>query len=145
MKVKITRIDKALPLPVYQTDGSVGCDLFARETVTIAPKSLYKIPGNVIVEVPKGYMCMLNSRSSTPYKKGLLTPHGFGAMDHDFCGPDDEYLISVYNFLDKEVIVERGERIGQLIFVKVEQAEWEEVDSMEHNSTRGGFGSTGHK
>lgn len=143
MKVKIKRIDKELHLPVYQTSGSVGCDLLARETTTIAPKSLGKIPANVIIETPKGYMFVVASRGSTPFKKGLLPPHGFGVGDQDFCGPDDEYHIAVYNFTDEEVTIERGERIAQGIFVPIEIAEWEEVETMDHNSTRGGFGSTG--
>ncbi len=142
MKVKIKRIDKELPLPLYHTSGSVGCDLLARETTKIAPKSLGKIPGNVIIETPKGYMFVVASRGSTPFKKGLLPPHGFGVGDQDFCGPNDEYHIVAYNFTDDEVTVERGERIAQGIFVPVEIAEWEEVEAMDDNTTRGGFGST---
>jgi dUTP pyrophosphatase len=142
MKVKITRIDKTLPLPKYETKGAVGCDLYARLTTTIPAKSLGRIPANVIIATPKGYMFMVASRGSTPYKKGLLTPHGFGVGDQDFCGPEDEYWIIVYNFTDKEVIVERGERVAQGIFVPVEVVEWEETAQMK-NPTRGGHGSTG--
>lgn len=145
MKVKINRIDKELPLPTYQTGGSVGCDLFARKEVKIPPKSLGKIPANVIIETPPGFMFVVASRGSTPFKKGLLPPHGIGVGDQDFCGPEDEYQIPVYNFTDHEVVVERGERVAQGIFVPVEIVEWEEIDSMEHNKTRGGFGSTGGK
>lgn len=141
MKVKIKRIDKDLPLPVYQTKGAVGCDLYARVTTNIAPKTVARIPGNVIIETPPGYMFVLASRGSTPIKKGLLPPHGFGVGDQDFCGPNDEYWIVVYNFTDKEVIVERGERIAQGIFVPVEIAQWEEVEEM-GSKDRGGHGST---
>ncbi len=143
MKVKIKRIDKELPLPVYQTSGSVGCDLVARIDTTIPAKSLGKIPANVIIETPRGYMFVVASRGSTPFKKGLLPPHGIGIGDQDFCGPNDEYQIPVYNFTDQDVIVEKGERVAQGIFVPIEVVEWEELDSMEHNKTRGGFGSTG--
>ncbi len=48
-----------------------------------------------------------------------------------------------FNFTKKAVIVEKGERLGQAAFVPIAVAEWEEVDSMEHNKDRGGFGSTG--
>ena len=60
----------------------------------------------------------------------------------DFCGPDDEYQAMVYNFSDKAVIIEKGERIGQGIIVNVDRAEFEEADHVDHPS-RGGFGSTG--
>ncbi len=146
MKVKIKRVDKELPLPVYQTSGSVGCDLVARIDTLILAKSLGKIPANVIIETPKGFMFMIASRGSTPFKKGLLPPHGIGVGDQDFCGPDDEYQIPVYNFTDRDVEIKRGERVAQGIFVPIEVVEWQEVDSMNHNKTRGGFGSTGgHK
>ena len=143
MKIKITRIDKSLPLPRYQTDGSVGFDLYAREETRIAPKSIALIPANVIVEVPDGYMLVIVTRSSTPKRKGLVVPHGIVILDRDYCGPNDEALIQVYNITDNEVIVERGERIGQGVFVKVGIAEWEELDEAPRSKTRGGFGSTG--
>lgn len=141
-KVRIQRVDKSLPLPVYETAGSVGFDLLARETVTIAPGSIELIPGNLIVEVPTGYMLVVASRSSTPRKKGLTQPHGFGIIDHDYCGPQDEVKIQVYNFGAVPVTVERGEKIAQGVFVKIDKFEWEEVDAIKEDS-RGGFGSTG--
>lgn len=141
MKVRIQRIDKTLPLPVYETQGSVGFDLLARETVTITPGKIELVPGNVIIEVPKGYMLVVASRSSTPRKKGLTPPHGFGIIDHDYCGPEDEVKIQVYNFSNAPVTIERGEKIAQGVFVRVDQFEWEEVNEIRKDS-RGGFGST---
>ena len=145
MKVRIKRIDKDLPLPEYQTKGSVGFDLHVRVTTTVEPGKLAKIPANVIVETPKGYMLLIASRGSTPFKKGLMMAHGVGIGDQDFWGPDDEYHIPVYNITEKPVTVERGERIAQGIFVPVEIAQFEEVEDV-GESSRGMFGSTGgHK
>ena len=141
MKVKIKRLDKSLPLPVYETGGSVGFDLLAREDTTIEPGSIELVPANVVVEVPKGYMLALVSRSSTPRKKGLTKPHSIGVIDQDYCGDGDELKIQVYNFTQEPVTVEKGEKIAQGIFMRVDKFEWEEVDSM-NNSDRGGFGST---
>jgi dUTP pyrophosphatase len=141
MKVKIFRIDKDLPLPIYETTGAVGFDLIARENTTVAPKAITLIPGNVIVETPAGYALMIASRSSTPKKKGLLTPHGIGIIDQDYCGSEDEIKIQVYNFTDNPVEVKRGEKIAQGLFVKCERAIFEEIEKVE-NKTRGGFGST---
>ena len=142
MKVKIKRIDKNLPLPVYETDGSVGFDILAREDSTIEPKSISLIPANIIVEVPVGYMLIVASRSSTPKKKGLMTPHGFGIIDHDYCGPEDEIKIQVFNFTDAPVSIKKGEKIAQGVFVRIDKFEWEELDEIRTES-RGGFGSTG--
>lgn len=140
-KAKIKRIDKELPLPVYETDGSVGFDIIAREKAEIPPKEIKLVPGNIIVEVPKGYMLMVASRSSTPKKKGLTPPHGLGIIDHDYCGNEDEIKIQVYNFTEETVIVDRGEKIAQGVFIRIDKLDWEEVDEMEKDS-RGGFGST---
>ena len=142
MKIRIKRVDSSLPLPQYESAGAVGLDFLAREEKVIAAKAIELIPANVIVEVPEGYMLMLASRSSTPMKKGLLPPHGLGIIDHDYCGPEDEIRILVYNFRDEPVTVQKGEKIAQGIFVKIDKFEWEEVEEME-NETRGGFGSTG--
>ena len=141
MKVKIKRVDKNLPLPRYETRGSVGVDFLCRESVPIDPNSLGLIPANVIVETPPGYMLMVTLRSSTPRKLGLLIPHGVGVIDQDYCGEDDEIKIQVYNFSSNPVTVERGDRIAQGIFVRVDTAQWSEVDRIE-SETRGGFGST---
>src|SRR3989338_7348121 len=121
MQIKIKRIDGSLPLPQYETEGSVGFDFVAREDTVVPPKGLGFIPGNVILEVPEGCMLVVASRSSTPKKKGLLTPHGIGIIDHDYCGPADEIKIQVYNFFDQEIVIHRGEKVAQGVFVKIEK------------------------
>lgn len=141
-KAQIKRIDKTIPLPQYETEGSVGFDILAREETEIPAKEIKLVPGNIIVKVPRGYMLMVASRSSTPKKKGLSPPHGLGIIDHDYCGSQDEIKIQVYNFTDKSVIVQKGEKIAQGVFIKIDKLVWEEVEAMEDKS-RGGFGSTG--
>ena len=141
MHIKIKRIDKTLPLPKYETAGSVGFDLICRESAEIPPQSIALIPANVIVATPPGYMLMVCLRSSTPRKLGLMMPQGVGIVDNDYCGEEDELKIQVYNFTDATVNVERGSRIAQGIFVRVATAEWNEVEQMS-TASRGGFGST---
>ena len=141
MNVNIKRIDKTLPLPKYETAGSVGFDLICRESAQIAPQSIVLIPANVIVETPPGYMLMVCLRSSTPRKFGLMMAQGVGIVDNDYCGEEDELKIQVYNFTNEIVNVERGGRIAQGVFVRVDTPEWNEVEQMS-NTSRGGFGST---
>ena len=142
MQVRIQRIDTTLPLPKYESTGAVGFDLITRETTVIEPNAIALIPGNVIVKVPEGYALLIIPRSSMPRKKGLVCPHSLGVIDCDYHGEKDEILVQVKNITAAPVTVERGERIAQGMFVKVETAEWQEVDG--HNrETRGGFGSTG--
>ena len=141
MKIKIKRINKELLLPEYQTEGAVAFDLYSRIDAVILPKSLERLPTNVIIEIPKGYMLEIKDRSSTLKKKGLLVSTGY--IDNDYHGELDEILLQVYNLTDSEVKIEKGERLGQGVFIKVDIATWEEVDVMKENS-RGGFGTTGH-
>ncbi len=141
MQVTIKRIDKTLPLPEYHTVGAVAFDILARETTVVDPQSIGRVPGNLVVKVPAGYMLLVKDRSSTARKKGLLCTVGF--IDQDYCGDNDELLLQYYNFTQLPVTIERGERLAQAAFVAIEKAEWQEVDSMGGND-RGGFGSTGN-
>lgn len=142
MDLRITRIDTNLPLPKYETAGACAFDVYARETTIVAPKSLGFIPSNLIVRVPDGHALLLASRSSTPKKKSLLTPHGMGIIDQDYCGPEDEMLVQVWNFSEAPVTVERGERVAQAMVVPIARVEIVE-NSPESSKSRGGFGSTG--
>ncbi len=142
MDVFIQRVDPTLDLPRYQSLGAAAFDFVTRETTVILPKAMGFIPSNVIVKVPEGYALLLLPRSSLPRKKGLICPHSLGLIDLDYHGPKDEIFVQVQNITDVPVTVERGERIAQGLFVKIDRAEWTEV--ADHGAqTRGGFGSTG--
>jgi dUTP pyrophosphatase len=143
MQIRIKRIDPSLPLPKHESGGAVGFDFVTRETTTIEPGSIALVPGNVVVQVPEGHALLIVPRSSLPRKKALVCPHSIGVIDQDYHGPDDEILIQVQNISNEIVTVERGERIAQGMFVKVEQAQWIEEKELAAVS-RGGFGSTGH-
>jgi len=142
MKVKIKRIDNTMPLPEYHTDGAVAFDLYSRIDAVILPKTLERLPTNIIVAIPKGYMLEIKDRSSTLKRKGLLVTTGY--IDNDYCGESDEILLQVYNLTEEEVRIEKGERLGQGVFIKIDVAEWEEVSTMA-DTNRGGFGTTGEK
>ncbi len=142
--VKIKRIDKSLPLPSLQTKGAVGFDLTARYTLKVKPFTPTLIPLNTIIKIPKGYMLVVASRSSLPLKKGLFLANGVGIIDQDYHGEEDEIKALVLNFTQKSVVVKKGERIAQGIFVKVAIPKFIEVDKMAPQN-RGGFGSTDKK
>lgn len=142
MQLRVTRVDTALPLPKYESAGACAFDVYARIETVIEPKSLGYVPTNLIVCVPEGYVLLLCSRSSTPRKKGLLTPQGVGVIDQDYCGPTDEMLLQVMNFTDAPVTVARGERIGQALVMPIARCEVVEGPPQSDKS-RGGFGSTG--
>lgn len=142
MRVPITRVDPSLPLPAYATDGSVGFDFTTRVTTEVAPGGMARIPSNLIVATPPGFMLLIAVRSSTPHRTGLRLSNAIGIVDQDYAGPDDEVHIDVWNPTDRPVVVERGDRIAQGVFVSVAVATWDERETPNVPS-RGGFGSTG--
>ena len=76
-------------------------------------------------------------------RKDLCLRTAIGVIDLDYFGPEDEIRTLVYNFRDEPVTVSRGEKVSQGIFVRVDIADWEEVEGVIKNESRGGFGSTG--
>jgi dUTP pyrophosphatase len=143
MLIKIKRFDRGIELPKRHTEHAAAFDLCAREKAVIAPKAIAYIPLNIAVETPKGHFMLLVGRSSL-HKRGLLAINGVGIIDADYSGDEDEVKAALYNFTDKEVVIEKGDRLMQATFMKAEYGEWEEVNQMS-NKTRGGFGTTGHK
>ncbi len=142
MHISISRLDPTLALPEYHSKGAAAFDLTTRETTIIQPKAIGLVPCNVIIKVPEGYALLILPRSSMPRKKGLIFPHSIGLIDQDYHGPKDEIFVQVQNITSEPVSIERGERIAQGLFVKIDRAVWDEVT--DHGAeTRGGFGSTG--
>ncbi len=142
MRIQIKRVDPTLPLPQYQTPGAVAFDIYSRIDATLAPGEMIRLPTNLIIAVPPGYMLLLAARSSLGPKKGLTKVNGVGIIDQDFCGENDEIQLSICNSSREPIRVARGERLGQGVLVPIEKAEWEETD-VSSAPTRGGFGTTG--
>ena len=141
MKVKIKRIDQSLPLPQYQTNGSVAFYVGSRVDAVLQPGEVKILPSNLIIEVPAGHALILSARSSLA-NKGLKLANGIGVIDQDFHGREDEIGILLHNFTASPVEVKKGERLAQGLIIPVERVEWDEVDEIKKTS-RGGFGSTG--
>lgn len=139
--LKIKLFDPDLPVPAYQTPGSVGLDLYARVTTIIPARSVQRVPLNVALQLPPGHWALLAARSSL-HKKGLMLANGIGVGDADYCGDNDEYQAALYNFSDQDVTVLPGERLVQLLLVPFARGAVEVVTSLA-NADRGGFGSTG--
>ena len=142
MKVLITRLDKNLPLPRYAKPGDAGADVFSRIDLEIAPGSRALVPTGISIAIPNGYAAFAHPRSGLAIKYGVGMVNAPGTIDAGYRG---ELQIIVINHDPKETFfIKRGDRIAQLVFQKVESAEFIEVDELP-GSGRGqdGFGSTG--
>ena len=143
LTVRIHRLHPDVPIPRYETAGSVGFDLAASEDVVVAPGALALVPTGLVIEVPHGHFLGIFARSSTPLRRGLMVANGVGVIDEDYCGPKDEIKIQVFNFTHAPVTVARGDRIAQGLFLPVTRVEWQETGGAPRDDSRGGFGATG--
>lgn len=141
MELKIRRFDKSIPLPEYKTRGAAAMDLSAREDTIIPPGAVVAVPLNVAIAPPTGYFLLMAARSSLS-KRGLTMANGIGVIDEDYAGDEDEYRAILRNFTDADVLVQKGDRIVQIIVLPYERAALIEVESL-GGPSRGGIGSTG--
>lgn len=144
MKVKI--INQSMhDLPSYETIASAGLDVRANIDAPIELKPLERtlVKTGLFMEIPVGYECQVRPRSGLALKKGISVLNSPGTIDADYRGEVGVILINLSN---ENFIIENGERIAQLVFAKVEQATWEQVEILtETDRGAGGFGSTGVK
>lgn len=130
--------------PEYMTEGACGFDLRVLDQTEIKPGQVAYLKTGLRVKVPVGYALFIALRSSTPKKYGLISPGGFGLVDQDYCGPQDEVAVIVQNITDHDVVVNHGDRIAQGILVRVGKAHFQPIALADvTGSSRGGFGSTG--
>ncbi|AEH45059.1 deoxyuridine 5'-triphosphate nucleotidohydrolase Dut [Thermodesulfatator indicus DSM 15286] len=142
--IKVFRKDPRARLPEKASPGAIGWDLFALEDTEIPPGEVSFIRTGLVIKAPSPYGMFIFPRSSLFRKKGLIFPHSAGIIDFDYCGEDDELKILALNLKDEPVLVSAGERIAQLLFMKVlTDGELEEVSEVPCPKSRGGFGSTG--
>lgn len=128
-------------LPVRATNQSAGYDFASIEDLIVQPKEIVLVKTGVRVKMPKNEVLLLFPRSSLPIKKGLTMSNGVGVIDADYYFADNEghIMIQIYNFTDKPVTIEKGERLSQGIFTNFYQT----VDDETEDKIRlGGFGST---
>lgn len=134
-----------LELPKYQTSGSAGLDLPAAvpadEPVTIPPGEWRMIPTGLSIALPEGYEAQVRPRSGLAAKKGITCLNTPGTVDADYRG---EIRVNLINHGPEPFVVQRGERIAQMVIAQFTQIAWDVRDSLDETERgTGGFGSTG--
>ncbi|MEY2596522.1 MAG: dUTP diphosphatase [Bacteroidota bacterium] len=142
MKVRI--INKSNhPLPSYATEDASGMDIraFIEEKISISPLERVLVPTGLFLEIPKGFEAQIRPRSGLAIKQGMTCLNSPGTIDADYRG---EIKVILINLSNEVQTIENGDRIAQMVFQKVDQIEWlqvDQIDSTERNT--GGFGHTG--
>lgn len=144
MIVKIKKTND-FNMPQYKTEGSSGMDLSADITAPIVLKPLerYLVPTGIYIEIPIGYEAQIRARSGLAIKNGISLVNGIGTIDSDYRG---EIKVILINLGGEDFTINRGDRVAQMIFAKVEIADIEEVEIVDETARgAGGFGHTGIK
>lgn len=142
---KVNRITEEIKLPERSTLNSAGYDFFAIEDVIFSAKKLTRAMTGVKCELTPDMVLILANRSSNPSKKGLILANGVGVIDADYYGnPDNDGEIGFefYNITDEDVIIKKGEKLGQGIIINFIKTENDYI-SNPYKTRVGGFGSTG--
>lgn len=146
LKILDQRIGNQIPLPEHATEGSAGMDLRAciDETITLKPGDTELIPTGIAIHIDDpGLAATILPRSGLGHKHGIVLGNLVGLIDSDYQG---QLFVSCWNRGNDSFTIEQGDRIAQLVFVPVVQADFDVVDDF-YASSRGsaGFGHSGHK
>ncbi|WP_034943159.1 dUTP diphosphatase [Erwinia oleae] len=146
VKILDPRVGKDFPLPTYATTGSAGLDLRAclDEAVSLAAGATTLIPTGLAIHIGDPQLAaVILPRSGLGHKHGVVLGNLVGLIDSDYQG---QLMVSVWNRSQDAFTIEPGERIAQMVFVPVVQADFNVVETFD-TSVRGegGFGHSGRQ
>ena len=146
MKILDPRIGREFEVPSYATHGSAGMDLRAcvNESTCLSPGETLLIPTGISIYIQDTTMAaVLLPRSGLGHKHGIVLGNLTGLIDSDYQGP---LMVSLWNRGDTEFVIEPGDRIAQMVFVPIIQADFDLVEEFTASDrASGGFGHTGVK
>lgn len=144
LKILDPRIGSEFPLPAYATEGSAGLDLRAciDQTIQLEPGETRLIPTGIAIHIGNpNIAATILPRSGLGHKHGIVLGNLVGLIDSDYQG---QLFISCWNRGQSLFEVNPGERIAQLVFLPVVQAEFKLVENFDPSFRgEGGFGHSG--
>ena len=145
LRVPLHQLDTELPVPGYAREGDAGADLVARRDAVLACRGgRAVVPTGVAVAIPEGCAGLVLPRSGLAVRHGVTCLNAPGLVDSGYRG--ELQVVLVNHDPEVDYAVRRGDRIAQLVLVRVERAAFElvpEDDLGESERGRGGFGHTG--
>jgi dUTP pyrophosphatase len=134
---------EGLSLPEYATEWASGMDVCAavHEPLLLNPGAILLVPSNLAVALPQGFEIQVRPRSGLAVKRGVTVVNAPGTIDADYRG---EIKIALINLGQEPFLIERGDRIAQLVLAPVSRALWQVAENLGETSRgSGGFGHTG--
>jgi dUTP pyrophosphatase len=142
--MQISIINKSTnQLPEYATTGSSGMDIRAdlENEVILKPLERALVPTGLFLEIPQGYEAQIRPRSGLAIKQGITCLNTPGTIDADYRG---EIKVILINLSNEQVTLSHGDRIAQMVFMKIEQVQLISVTTINETLRgEGGFGHTG--
>lgn len=139
IRIKKLHLDAAMPHYAHGPEEDAGLDLRALERAVLSPGVAQGVPTGIAIELPSGYEAQVRPRSGMALKHSVSV--NFGTIDPGYRG---EIRVVMFNFGRADYVVEKGDRIAQLVVAKYEPVEWEEGDELgDSKRGAGGFGSSG--
>jgi dUTP pyrophosphatase len=140
MRIRIKKLhpDAALPHYAHGPREDAGMDLRSLERVVLQPGVAQAVPTGIAIELPEYCEAQVRPRSGLALKHSITV--NFGTIDPGYRG---EIRVVMFNLSGREYIIERWDRIAQLIIARYEPVEWEEGELGESERGAGGFGSSG--
>ena len=142
MQVRIKRLrpDAQIPSYAHGPDEDAGLDLRAIESTLLPPGVPRLVPTGLSIEVPPSYEAQIRPRSGLALRNAITLPNAPATIDPGYRG---EIKIILLNLGPQDYIIEKGDRIAQLVIARYEPVEWVEGELSETVRGDGGFGSSG--
>jgi dUTP pyrophosphatase len=141
MKIPVQATEASSRIPAYAHPGDAGADLAASEATVIDPGGRALVGTGLVLAIPEGHAGLVIPRSGLAIRSGVTVLNAPGLIDAGYRG---EVKVALINHSDEPFTIAPGDRIAQLVVVRVEAVTFEEVDDVETTSRGdGGFGSTG--
>ena len=142
-KVLIKKLDAAVELPAYKTEGASGMDLMAlvKKPINLKPNSSCLVPTGIAVAFSSDFEIQIRPRSGLAAKNSISVLNTPGTIDSDYRG---EIKVILFNHGKSDFLINNKDRIAQMILTPVIKMDLEETDNLpETIRGEGGFGSTG--
>ncbi len=142
-KVLIKKLDAAVELPAYKTEGASGMDLMAlvKKPINLKPNSSCLVPTGIAVAFSSDFEIQIRPRSGLAAKNSISVLNTPGTIDSDYRG---EIKVILFNHGKNDFLINNNDRIAQMILTPVIKMDLEETDDLpETIRGKGGFGSTG--
>jgi dUTP pyrophosphatase len=144
LTIEMTRMGAVeVPAPRYATEGAAGLDLSAAVAgpVTLAPGERALVPTGWALAIPRGFEGQVRPRSGLALKHGVTVLNAPGTIDSDYRG---ELKVVLINHGAEPFVIQRGDRIAQLVVAAVAHVGLREVEALDSTARgTGGYGSTG--